>query len=257
MARESGPVSITREHEVAAAFVELAGSLVTGYEVVDLFTTLAERCTQLIDVAAVGLLLADPHGSLHVVAASSNDLLHLETFQVQQAEGPCLDCHGTGEPVSVADLDTTQDRWPRFVRAAHLAGFRSVHALPLRLGTTTIGAMGLFGTSRGSLAARDLQLGQALADVASIALVQQRAAADRSVVIEQLQHALDSRVAIEQAKGVIAQSGGVSMDEAFAVLRRHSRDHNLTLTDLARRVASRQLAATEVLTNHAGSLRRG
>lgn len=250
-------MSDDREREVTAAFVELAGALATSYEVVDLFATLAERCTLLLDVAAVGLLLADPRGSLHVLAASSNNVLHLETFQVQQAEGPCLDCYQGGEAVSVSDLSDAAQRWPRFVHAAHLAGFASVHALPLRLGTTTIGAMGLFGTSPGRLGAEDLQLGQALADVASIALVQQRAAADRSVVIEQLQHALASRVEIEQAKGVIAQSGGVTIDDAFAALRRFSRDGNLKLTDVARRVAHRELSAADVLASVAAHPPRG
>ncbi len=178
-----------REHDIMETFFGLTGALATGYDVVDLFNVLAVRTAQLLDIAAVGLLLADARGTLHVAAASSTDSRHLETFQVQQAEGPCLDCHASGEPVLVPDLEQQRKRWPRFVPAAHEAGFFSVHALPMRLQDTTLGAMGLFGAATGSLNAQDLQLGQALADVASVAITQDRAASDRSLVIDQLQHA--------------------------------------------------------------------
>lgn len=236
-----------REERVIDAFVLLARSLATGYDVVDLLGVLTGVCADLLDIEAAGLLLADRAGVLHVLAASSENTRHLETFQVQRREGPCLDCFAGGEPVSVPDLAAVHDRWPQFAAAAELAGVRSVHALPLRLQGNTLGAMGLFGSQPGALNPQDLQLGQALADVASVSLVQERAAADRELVMTQLQTALTSRIVIEQAKGVLAQQGGMDMDQAFAALRRYSRDHNLKLHDTAHAVVSRSLPAEQLL----------
>jgi transcriptional regulator with GAF, ATPase, and Fis domain len=242
----------SREREVSDAFVTLASALATGYDVVDLLSALTRTCAQLLDVAAAGLLLADASGVLHVLAASSENARHLETFQLQRAEGPCLDCFTSGTPVSVPDLSVEAQRWPQFVAAAHLAGFESVHAVPMRLREATLGAMGLFGDTVGALNPEDLRLGQALADVASVALIQDKTAADTATVNEQLQTALTSRVIIEQAKGVLAQRGDLDMDMAFNALRRYSRDHNLRLADLAREIVTRTLAADEIL-NYARS----
>lgn len=243
-----------RERDVAEAFVMVSGALATGHDVVDLLDSLTEVCTRLLDIDAAGLLLADAGGVLHVMAASSADTAHLESFQVQRDEGPCRDCFLTGAPVMVPDLEREQARWPQFAAAARVAGFASVHAVPLRLRDTTLGAMGLFATTVGVLNPDDLRLGQALADVASVALIQDKAVADRSVVVGQLQAALDSRVIIEQAKGVLAQQGGLDMDAAFAALRRYSRDHNLRLGAVAHNIVVRTLAAADVLTHaHAAS----
>jgi hypothetical protein len=236
-----------REQEITEAFVSLAGALTTGYDPVDLLNNLTSICTGLLDVTAAGLLLADGLGVLHVLAASSENTRHLESFQVQRNEGPCLDCFRSGTPVIVPDLDAEQERWPQFTAAARLAGFISVHALPMRLRDTVLGTMGLFGATTGRLNAEDLRLGQALADVATISLVQERAAADREVVVEQLQGALASRVVIEQAKGVLAQHGHLDMTEAFAVLRRYSRDHNIRLAEVAAALVSRALPPQEVI----------
>lgn len=202
---------------------------------------------QLLDVASAGLLLADGRGVLHVMAASSERTRVLEVFQVQRADGPCRDTYLSGEPVSAPDLQAAADRWPLFVPAARQAGFASVHALPLRLRNLTLGTLGLFGTTVGTLNEQDLSLGQALADVASVALVQDRAATDREALNVQLQTALSSRVVLEQAKGLLAQQGDLDMVGAFQLLRRCSRDHNQRLTDVARDVVSRTLTARQVL----------
>jgi transcriptional regulator with GAF, ATPase, and Fis domain len=236
-----------RERDITEAFVTIASALATGYDVVDVLSTLTGTCAALLDVAASGLLLADGSSVLHVIAASSENSRHLETFQVQRAEGPCLDCFTSGSAVIVPDLAKEAERWPQFVAAAHLAGFHSVHALPMRLRDSTLGAMGLFGATVGTLDAADLRLGQALADVASVALIQDKTAADSAAVNEQLQTALTSRLIIEQAKGVLAQHGDLAMDHAFAALRRYSRDHNLRLSETAQQVAARTLTAREVL----------
>jgi hypothetical protein len=218
-----------------------------GYDVVDLLTGLAADCARLLDVGAAGLLLADVRGVLHVLASSSEQTRQLEIFQLQRDEGPCLDCYRTGVPVAVPDLELEQGTWPVFVPAAQAAGFASVHALPLRLREEVLGTMGLFGTVPGPLGEQDLLLGQALADVASVALVQDRIAADQDLLNEQLQTALGSRLVLEQAKGALAQAGGLDMTQAFASLRGYARGHNLRLTDVAQAIVDRTLASSYLL----------
>ena len=236
-----------REAAVSRAFVELANSMVDGFDVVDLLGTLTGECARLLDIASAGLLLADRRSVLHVVAASSEATRALELFQVQREQGPCLDCFHTGAPVSVPDLSQEVERWPAFVGAAREAGFVSVHALPMRLRDNVLGALGLFGDARGALNDEDLELGQALAHVASVALVTERATSDRAAVADQLQSALTSRVVVEQAKGLLAQLGQLEMDQAFTALRRYSRDHNERLGDVAGRVVSRELRGEDLL----------
>lgn len=243
-------MSDDREREVISSFVSLTTRLANGYDVVDLLTELTSDCARLLDVASAGLLLADSLGVLHLMAASSEATRLLELYQLQRDEGPCRDCFHSGIAVSIPDLDEELDRWPHFVPAAREAGFASVHAVPMRLRDNVVGALGLFGTATGPLAAPDLALGQALADVATVALIQERTASDRMVVSEQLQAALTSRVVIEQAKGVLAQQGGLDMVAAFTVLRRFARDHNRRLTEVAQAVVSRSLTARE-LVDHA------
>lgn len=240
------------EEQVTEAFVSLSGALADGEDVVELLSHLTAHCAQLLDVASAGLLLADARGVLHVMAASSEETRELEVFQLQRAEGPCRDSYLDGVAVSVPDLSGSAERWPQFVPHALAAGFASVHALPMRLRGTKLGTLGLFGTSVGDLGPADVSLGQALADVASIAIVQDRASTDRSAINEQLQTALTSRVVIEQAKGVLAQQGSLNMQDAFSVLRRYARDHNLRLTELAQAVSNRQLSG-RVLLDHARS----
>lgn len=242
-----------REHDVTQAFVGLASSLAVGYDVVDLLDELVRDCARLLDVASAGLLLSDGLGVLHVMAASSEAARLLEVFQLQRAEGPCRDCFRTGEPVTVADLKEAADRWPQFVPAAQAAGFASVHALPMRLRDNTLGAMGLFGTEIGPLNENDLTLAQALADVASVALVQNKAVTDRAAVVEQLQLALNSRVVLEQAKGVVAHVGNLDPAQAFVFLRGYARNHNLRLTAVAKAVVSRALPVSLVLDRYVSS----
>jgi transcriptional regulator with GAF, ATPase, and Fis domain len=223
-----------RGRDIAQAFVAIANTMVDGLDVVDLLTGLTRDCARLLDIASAGLLLADHHDVLHVVAASSEDTRNLELYQAQRDQGPCVDCFRSGEPVSIADLAAEVDRWPDFVPAATEAGFASVHAVPMRLRDTRLGTLGLFGTTVGALSDDDLNLGQALAHVAV-------------VITDQLRNALTSRVAIEQAKGLLAQLGDLTMDASFDALRRYARDHNQRLTDVARKLVSRELPASEVL----------
>ena len=241
-----------RERGVTGVFVALVSSLSQGHDILEIYSCLVARCAELLDVAAAGLLLADPAGVLHVMAASSEHAWEVEAFGVQVGECPSIDCYRTGTPVLVADLAATAARWPRFVATAAQAGLVSVHAVPLRLGETVLGSLDLIGTSTGTLNAADLSLGHAFAYVASIALVAARTAADRTVLVEQLQTALNSRVVLEQAKGILAQRAGLDMGQAFAALRRYSRDHNLPLTAIAADVVTRGPLAGAVL-DHARS----
>ncbi|MDX6218067.1 MAG: hypothetical protein QOG99_3651 [Frankiales bacterium] len=243
---------VSRERQVTEAFVSLARSLAAGYDVVDLLSGLVRNCVDILDVGSAGILLADGNGVLHVVAASSEHTRELETFQVQRDEGPCRDCYRTGQPVAVADLAAAADSWPEFVPHALAAGFQSVHAVPLHLRDTVLGALGLFGPRIGQLNAADLSLATALADVASVALVQDRLTADWNLLNEQLQAALSSRVVLEQAKGILAQHGNLDMEEAFNALRWYARDHNLKLGQLAASVVARSLPADSVLQHARG-----
>ena len=238
------------ENDVTRAFVALSGALAAGDDVVELLTTLTGQCARLLDVASAGLLLADDRGVLHVLAASSERTRELEVFQLQREDGPCRDSYLGGAAISVPDLAAETDRWPLFAPHALEAGFASVHALPMRLGQAKLGTLGLFGTTVGKLDAEDLSLGQALADVASVALVRDRTSSDQAAINAQLQTALSSRVVLEQAKGVLAQQGQLEMQEAFLVLRRYARDHNLRLTDLATAVAELQVPG-RLLLDHA------
>lgn len=239
-----------REQEIIKAFVDVSHELVGDYDIVDMLSQLTLNCAELLDVSSAGLLLADEHGVLHLVASSSQRIHHLELFQLQRDEGPCLDCYRQQAAVVVPDLEAEGERWPAFSEAARDVGFMSVHALPMRLHDDVFGTLGLFGDETGALAADDLSLAQALVHVASVAVMNERAAVDRNVVNGQLQHALQSRVLVEQAKGVLAYAGDLEMDLAFTVLRRYARDHGRKLSEVAGEVVSRELSQ-EALLQHA------
>jgi GAF domain-containing protein len=245
---------MARQAQLTRTLVELADTLVDDFDVVELLTLLTDRCVDILDVAAAGLMLVSPDGDLRVMASSSEAMRVLELFELQSEEGPCLDCYHTGEPVLNKDLASHDGRWPRFAREALQAGFHSVHALPMRLRGTVIGALNLFHTQPGEMTQLDVDAAQALADVATIAILQHRAVLQAQLVNEQLQQALNSRIVIEQAKGIIGERSGVDMEQAFTALRNHARHHNLRLVDVSRDVIDGTLsvAALEPLPRRAG-----
>ena len=247
------PATATREQTLAETFVALADTLVDDYDVVDLLDRLVTACVQLLRVTAAGLLLDDQKGHLTVMASSSEESRLLGIFQLQNNEGPCLDCVRTGTAVTSGDLAGDQARWPLFVPAARAAGFRSVAAVPMRLRAQAIGTLNLFHDRAGPVPPADQHLAQALADVATIGILQQRSAHRSSMLTEQLQSALNSRVAVEQAKGVLGERNGVGMDAAFAALRQHARNHNLKLTALALAVVRGDVDPDTVLAGPAGA----
>jgi transcriptional regulator with GAF, ATPase, and Fis domain len=236
-----------RERHLAETFVELADTLVEDFDVIDFLQSLATRCVELLDVAAAGIVLADQGGLLRTVAASDERARLLELFEVQTDEGPCRDCYQQGSAVVNVDLDGARERWPRFTPRAIAGGFRSANALPLRLRSQVIGSLNLFHTGTGGLDSAELRMAQALADAATIGILQQRSIRRGEVVAGQLQAALTSRIVIEQAKGVLAERMRVSTDDAFAVLRTAARSRNRLLSDFAREVASGSADAAELL----------
>jgi len=231
----------SREGQLAAAFVTLADTLVVGFDVVDLLHTLVETSAEILDASAAGLLLADPSGSLEVVASTDENSKLVETMQLSSGSGPCLECYTSGHPVTVPDIAASAAEWPAFAEVALEQGFQSVHAVPLRLREEVIGTLNLFRDSTGVLTESDATIAQSLADVATIGILQERALRESDLAQRQLQVALDSRVVIEQAKGVISQLNDVDMDQAFATLRSHARNSGLKLRDVATGVVDRTI----------------
>jgi transcriptional regulator with GAF, ATPase, and Fis domain len=232
------PAGTLRAQQLASTFVALADTLVDDFDVLDLLAMLTERCVTVIGASAAGLMLIDQRGGLQVAAASSEAARLLELFELQASEGPCLDCCRTGLPVSEPDLNTGGDRWPAFGVEARALGFQAVQAVPMRLRGNVVGALNLFQAEPGEMQPEVLEISPALADVATIALLQERAIRRSEALAEQLQAALNSRIVLEQAKGVLVASGAVDMDHAFAALRGYARDHNHRLAELAAEVVT-------------------
>jgi GAF domain-containing protein len=235
-------------HRLARVFVEVADTLVDEFDLIEFLHMLATHTSELFDARAAGLLLADHRGRLQVMAASDERSEMLELFQVQAREGPCQDCFTQGTAIINADLNQASDRWPTFAPRAVAAGYRSVHAFPLRLRNETLGALNLFGTDTGRMDATDIQIVQALADVATIGMLQQRAIQRGDDLTDQLQGALNTRIVIEQAKGMLAQTHGITPDQAFEMLRTYGRRNNLKLTDVANRVISDPRSVHDLMT---------
>jgi transcriptional regulator with GAF, ATPase, and Fis domain len=222
----------------AAVIAEVADTLVDEFDLIDFLHTVTRHTADLLDAAAVGLMLADVAGELHFVAASQEAAEMLEIFQIQNREGPCLEAFLTGAPVSSADLTQETDRWPSFAARARAAGFGAVEAVPMRLRDNTIGALNVFTVAERRLSVTDLAVVRALADVATISLLQERAIQRGALLAEQLQKALNSRIIIEQAKGALAQARGITADAAFERIRSHARRHHLTITEVSRLCAT-------------------
>ncbi len=234
---------MARENLIARTFVELADTLVEGYDPLELLHHLAERCVEVLGVAEAGLVLVDARGQLQALASSSERMHLIELLEVQHEDGPCLDCWRSGDAVAEDHLADATGRWPHFAPAALEAGFASAYAVPMRLRDERLGALNLFASEAAGLADTDLVLAQAMADVATIGILHERFIARREEVSEQLQVAFNTRVVLEQAKGVVAEAVRTDMDKAFTLLRGYARHHNLLLSEVARQVIERELAA--------------
>jgi hypothetical protein len=239
-----GNAGMRREHRITQVFIELADTLVAEFDVVDFLRTLAEVSVELLNVDAAGLMLADEDGVLRVMASSDEQAELLELFELQQNEGPCPECFRTGQAVIDVDLR----RWPDFAEAAAAGGYASADAFPLRLRGHVIGALNLFRTGTAPLSEEDLTLGQALSDIATIGLLHQRQVHEQQVLAEQLQQALNSRVLIEQAKGMLAERAGLSPAAAFTVMRSYARGTGQRLAVIANGVLDGSLDSSALLT---------
>jgi GAF domain-containing protein len=228
-------MAATVGERLAQTFVELADTLVVGYDLMEFLQTLTERCVELLEIDAAGLLLAGPDGALRLLAASTEQARMVELLQLQHDEGPCPDSFRTGLAVIVSDIRSPEAaaRWPRFAAAAAQLGLAGVHSLPMRLRDPVIGTLNLFSTAPGGLDPAVARAARALVDIATIGILQERAIRERELVAGQLQVALNSRVLIEQAKGILAERLQTSPDQAFLLLRRYARNHNQALTELA------------------------
>jgi GAF domain-containing protein len=243
---------MSREQDLLAAFIEFADTFVDDYDVVEFLHRLATRCVELVDASEAGIMLADMDGTLRYVASSSERMRLVELFELQQDQGPCLDAYRVGTPVLCGTTLDANMRWPRFAPQFRDAGFASVSALPMRLRTEVIGVLNLFSSTPGPLGPEDQMVAQALADIATIAILQERALRDAHIVTSQLEAALESRVVIEQAKGIVAEGAHVSIDAAFALLRGFARSHNRLLSQTAREIIDGTLT-TGALTQPARS----
>lgn len=237
---------MSREQRLAQVFVELADTLVAPFDVIDFLHTLVDRCVELLAADAAGLMLADQRGQLRVVASTAESARVVEIFELQNFEGPCLDCFHSGQQVVNLDAEQMRARWPKFSAEAAQLGFRSVHALPMRLRDEVIGAVNLFTVAGSMLDDDDVAVGQAMADVATIGLFQERAVRERHVLAEQLQAALNSRILIEQAKGVLAERSQISVGDAFVLMRSYGRRNGRTLTAVASAVIDHSLEPAEL-----------
>jgi transcriptional regulator with GAF, ATPase, and Fis domain len=214
--------------------VGLADTLVDTYDVIDFMQTLAERSVELLDVSAAGIMLADGHGRLRHAACSSEQMRLVELFELQLEEGPCFDAFRDQRAVRSATAEDVAARWPSFAKHVGEGGFVAVSAVPLRLRGQAVGALNLFSSDTGALSDEDLGAAQAMADVATIGIIQERLIHDQHILTTQLEGALNSRVLIEQAKGIVAERNQIDVDQAFLEVRAFARNTNRRLTDVAR-----------------------
>jgi hypothetical protein len=232
----------TREIRLLRTFAVLADTLTAEYEVVDLLQTLVDACREFLDITDAGILLADGDGRLEVLASTNERSELIELMQLAAGDGPCIECYRTGQPVSIPDVAADDDEWSRFREGAAAQNYGALHAFPMRLRELKIGSLNLFADASGELSETDRVTAQALADVATIGILHERATSpDQREIDAQVQQAFESRAVIEQAKGVIAYQHRILVDDAFRLLRTYARSHQLTLVHVAQAVVGRTL----------------
>ena len=237
---------MAREDRLVEAFVVLADTLVDDYDIIDFLQTLAERCVDLVDVSAAGIMLADTKGELRHAACSNEQMRFVELLELQFEEGPCFDAFRTEGTVSCATPEEAAARWPRFGPQANENGFAAVSAVPMRLRAQVIGALNLFSAEPRALGDDDFRVVQAMADIATIGIIQERSIHDAQSFSAQLELALESRVVIEQAKGIVAERTHIGVDAAFERIRAFARGHNRLLSETARQLIDGSLPVEEL-----------
>lgn len=241
----------SREQRINDAFVATAGALMKDYDIVDLLSTLLKTCTDILEVDAGGILLADSGGDLELVASTSEEAKVVETIIIAAGAGPCIDGFDTAAVVTVPDITASGDKWPKFKKSALEQGFRSTYAVPMRLRTEVIGVMNLLSSTPDSISQKDGDIAQALADIAVLGILHERNFRNPLVVDEQLHLALDTRILVEQAKGVLAQAEGLSMTDAFDALREYASSHGLSLRQSAEGTVQRTIDSIDVVSGFA------
>lgn len=236
-------VPVPREAQLASLFVEIAYNLVEDFGAVELLGVLSDQCVKVFDISAAGVMLAGPDGDLRVVASSSEAMRMLEVFELQSADGPCPDCYRTGRPILNKRLATADDIWPQFALRAVGAGFKSAHALPMRLRGSVIGALNLFREDEGEMEEADVQIAQAFADIATVTILQERAASDTELTTEQAHRILDDRIVIEQATGILSEVADLDIEHAFLRLRDYAHRNHRRLVDTAQDIVDSKLNA--------------
>ncbi|MGC5172261.1 ANTAR domain-containing protein [Micromonospora sp. DT81.3] len=234
-------MTLTRERQLLQTFAKLADTLVDDYDVVELLQLLVDTCRDVLEMTAAAILLADGRGELEVIASTSESSRLVEMMQLSAEAGPCIESFRTGRAVSLSEIEDAPDAWAAFRRSALEQGYHSVEALPLRLRDATIGTLNLLRSEPGRPPDDDLSAAQAFADVATIGILHERSIRESAVLTEQLQTALNSRIVIEQAKGVVSHTRGVPIDEAFTLIREYARSHRLGLSQVAARLVDRSL----------------
>ncbi|MEU3464733.1 ANTAR domain-containing protein [Streptomyces sp. NPDC006733] len=227
---------MSREQRIARTFVELADTLVEDFDVIDFLHQMTVRCQELLDVTSAAVFLAHPGLQLHSPAPcdSAPDLQRV--LEAACDQGPAVDAHRTALTVATHDVADATARWPQFAPLLQHAGYPQATAVPMRLRQDVIGSLLLLHTGNQPLNADDLALVQALADVATIGLIQARALREQHTVTAQLHTALQSRIVIEQAKGILAARSNITPNQAFEALRQHARHHRILLRAVARDV---------------------
>jgi GAF domain-containing protein len=237
----------SRERRINTAFVTVADTLTTDFDLVDLLHALVEQCTEILDTDAGGLMLVNSFGQLQLMTSTSEGADFVEMMQLNAGSGPCIDCFSTGVAISVPNIQSSGGKWPAFQKAAMQHGFHSAHATPMRLRGQIIGTMNLFSSKRGALNERDAAVAQALTDIATIGLLHDRILREGANLAEQLHRTHDSRVFIEQAKGMIAHSRSITMDDAFTAMRSHARNNKLTIRALAEGISARTVSVQSII----------
>lgn len=235
-------ISTQRDVDLANIFVLLGDSLSAGRDIVDTMDILVQSSTRFTAATEAGILLADSAGVLHVTASTNERTREIEEAQLGSSQGPCLDCYLSGQAIGVSDISTEAARWPQFVALAQSRGFSAVHSAPLNVHGQTFGTLNLFSTGLVPFSDQDAALALALAQMATISVVQHKVLGDHKALTDQLRGALDSRILIEQAKGILAQRHGVPVDAAFSLLRNYARSTNSKLHDIADRIVNHGLA---------------
>jgi transcriptional regulator with GAF, ATPase, and Fis domain len=245
--KSSAALTNDRAVRIVRGFVKLADALVSDFDVVEMLDQLVRGCVELLDVDAAGILLLNQEGALEVAASSNGAARYMEIFQVQSESGPCVEVVRTGRPIVVTERAEIERRWPVFGRAVARVGYSAVYALPMRVRDETIGALNLFSTTPPRLDELDTEVTQALADAATIGIMQQRSITRATLLAEQLQLALNTRTAVEQAKGIVAEYGGVDVGTAFEAIRKFARSHRANLSSVAEQLVARTLDPRRVI----------